>query len=72
MVMTKSGFLDANASEEPHIGHTLAEGSVRSRPHFGHLRMNGIHGDYNIEKSREQFTEVMKAGFENLCSRSRY
>lgn len=32
--MIKIGFLDVNASVEPHIGHTLAVGSVRSRPHF--------------------------------------
>jgi hypothetical protein len=32
----------------PHLGQVCAEVSVRSRPHFGHFRMDAIPADYSM------------------------
>jgi hypothetical protein len=67
--MIQSGFLDASVSDDPHIGHTLTEGSVISSLHLGHLRMKTIRTDYSIERTVKQLTEVTrKAGFRRPAS----
>jgi hypothetical protein len=43
---------------EPHIGQTDA-GPVRSKPHFGHLLMDVIRGDYSTNRVSRILTEVM-------------
>ena len=42
----------------PHMGHRLADVSVRSRPHCAHFVVESIRGDYSMVGDGEQLTEV--------------
>ena len=41
-----------------HMGHRLADVSVRSRPHCAHFVVESIRGDYSMVGDGEQLTEV--------------
>ena len=54
----------------PHMGHRVADVSVRSRPHCAHFVVESIRGDYSMVGDGEQLTEVTVAAA--MTRRSRF
>src|SRR5579864_14398 len=44
---------------DPHIGHFDAVVSMRSIPHFAHLRIESMRGDYSTDERTQQLTKVI-------------
>jgi hypothetical protein len=42
------------------MGHKAAPVSIRSPPHFGHLRVNGIAADYSTGIGEKQLPKVVE------------
>jgi len=45
-------------SAVPHLGQLRTDASEKPMPHFGHLLVEAIRGDYSMGRVREQLTEV--------------